>query len=97
MKFIFLLGGAAGFVTATATDLLLGRGPDRILFDGAVGCLAGALLLRWFWRVLLAGIRDTYLARQRAALAAAAAATTVSAPPPAQSAAMPKAPAKLKP
>jgi hypothetical protein len=96
MKFVFLLGGAAGFVTAIATDLLLGRGPDRVLFDGAVGCLAGALLLRWFWRVLLAGIRDTYVARQRAALTAAAAATTVTAAPPSQPAAAPKAPAKLK-
>ncbi len=92
MKFIFLVGGAAGFTTAVLTDWLLDRGPDRILFDGAVGCLAGALLLRWFWRVLLEGIRDTYIARQRAALTAAAAATTVTAAPPAS----PKAAAKPK-
>ena len=86
MKFIFLLGGAAGFATAVLTDWILDRGPDRILFDGAVGCLAGALLLRWFWRVLLSGIRDTYLSRQRASLSLAAAATAVSVSAPASGA-----------
>jgi hypothetical protein len=83
MRFIFLLGGAAGFATAFTTDWALDRGPDRMFFDGAVGCLAGALLLRWFWTVLLGGIRDTFIARQRAAIAAAASATTVTAAPPA--------------
>jgi hypothetical protein len=82
MRFIFLVGGAVGFATAVLTDWMLDRGPDRILFDGAVGCLAGALLLRWFWRVLLGGIRDTYLARHRAAmsLVPAAVAAPVSGP-----------------
>lgn len=73
MKFIFLLGGAAGFTLAAGTDFLVGRNPDRILFDGAVGCLVGAVLLRWFWNVVLSGMRETYVTRQRAALAAAAA------------------------
>jgi len=91
MKFIFLVGGAAGFATAVTTDWFLDRGPDRILFDGAVGCLAGALLLRWFWRVLLAGIRDTYIARQRAALSLAATAVAAAAPAGGAPAAKPKA------
>jgi hypothetical protein len=64
---------------AGATDLWFGRSPDRILFDGAVGCLAGGLLFRWFWKVLLAGIRDTFIARQRAATATAVAAAAAAA------------------
>ena len=74
MKFVVLVGGASGFVTAALTGYSAGRSADRILLDGAVGCLAGGLLFRWFWNVLLGGIRETYIARQRAAAAAAAAA-----------------------
>lgn len=73
MRFIFFAGGFAGFVIAAGTDALCGFSPNRILFDGAVGCLAGAILLRWFWNVLLRGIRDTYVARHLAAAASAAA------------------------
>src|SRR5208283_5584355 len=63
MKFIVLIGGASGFVTAAVTDFAAGRSADRIFFDGALGCFAGGLLFRWFWNVLLRGIRDTYVAR----------------------------------
>jgi hypothetical protein len=88
MKFIFLLGGAGGFLTAAATDYLSDRSPDRILLDGAVGCLVGAFLLKWFWNVLLRGIRETYLARHLAAAAPAPAsalpALTPAAAPPAR-------------
>lgn len=76
MKFVFLAGGLAGFLVAAATSLLAGRQPDRIFFDGAVGCLVGALLFRWFWTVLMRGLREILLARQAAAAAAAAAAAT---------------------
>lgn len=71
MKFVFLAGGSAGFVIAGAGSLWAGHPPDRIFFDGAVGCLCGALLFRWFWTVLVGGIRQTLLARNAAALAAA--------------------------
>ena len=71
MKFIFLLGGVVGFIVAAGTDFFSDRAPDRILFDGAVGCLAGALLFRWFWTVLVRGIRETLLNRHAAATAAA--------------------------
>jgi len=72
MKFIFLTGGVLGFALAAATSWLTDRAPDRILLDAAVGCLAGALLFRWFWTVLLRGLRETILIRQKAAAAAAA-------------------------
>jgi len=72
MRFVFLSGGVLGFALAGTTGWLADRGPDRILLDGALGCLAGALLFRWFWTVLLRGLRETILIRQKAAAAAAA-------------------------
>ena len=74
MKFVFLAGGFAGFLTTISASLLAGHAPDRILFDGAVGCLVGALLFRWFWTVLVRGIRETIIARNAATAAATAAA-----------------------
>jgi hypothetical protein len=71
MKYIFLAGGFAGFTAAGVTSFWVGHQPDRILFDGAVGCLVGALLFRWFWTVLVHGIRETILQRHAAATAAA--------------------------
>ena len=71
MKFVFLAGGVAGFVITSAASLWAGHQPDRIFLDGAVGCLVGALLFRWFWTVLVRGIRETILARAAAAAASA--------------------------
>jgi len=71
MKFVFLAGGLAGFLLAAAAGLWAGRSPDRILLDAALGCLAGALLFRWFWTVLVRGIRETILQRHAAATASA--------------------------
>ena len=72
MRFIFLLGGTCGFVLAAGSSWLADRAADRILLDGAVGCLAGALLFRWLWTILLRGLRETLIARHHAATAAAA-------------------------
>lgn len=71
MKFVFLAGGAAGFVLAGAASIWAGHPADRIFFDGAVGCLCGSLLFRWFWTVLVRGIRETLVARHAAAVAEA--------------------------
>jgi hypothetical protein len=71
MKFIFLSGGFLGFAIVAVTGFAEGRAPDRVLLDSAVGCLAGALLFRWFWTVLVRGIRETILVRHAAASAAA--------------------------
>ena len=72
MKFVFLAGGCAGFVFTASASYWAGHEPDRVLFDGAVGCLVGALLFRWFWTVLVRGIRETIIARHAATVAAAA-------------------------
>jgi hypothetical protein len=73
MRYVFLLGGLCGFALGAGTAFWSDRSPERVLLDGAVGCLAGALLFRWLWNVLLSGLRDALEARQRAATAAAAA------------------------
>lgn len=74
MKFVFLAGGFAGFLTAAATGWSSDHSAQRVLLDAAVGCLVGALLFRWFWTVLVGGIRETILNRHAAAIAAAPAA-----------------------
>ena len=71
MKFIFLLGGFTGFALTAFTGWCADRAPDRILLDAALGCLAGAVLFRWFWNVLLSALRETLVARHRAAAAVA--------------------------
>ena len=70
MKFVFLAGGFAGLLAAGLSSYWVGHQPDRILFDGAVGCLVGAMLFRWFWTVLVRGIRETILQRDAATTAA---------------------------
>lgn len=80
MKFVFLSGGLLGFVLGLITSWLLDHAPDRVFLDAAVGCLVGAILFRWFWTVVLAGLRDTVLARYHASLAAPAPAPIVPAP-----------------
>ena len=77
MKYAFLTGGCLGFTLTTVTDLLAGRMPDLVLRDAAIGCLAGALLLRWFWATLAKAFADTVNAKRaaEAAVAASAAAT----------------------
>jgi hypothetical protein len=72
MKFIFLAGGFAGFLLTTTTGLLSGREPDLVLRDGAMGCLAGALLLRWFWSIFVKVLTEAVNAKRAAAAAAAA-------------------------
>ena len=69
MKFIFLIGGASGFAAAALAGLLAGHATDRILLDASLGSLAGGLLFRGFWAVLLGGIRQAYLARRAGASA----------------------------
>lgn len=77
MKFIFIAGGFAGFLVGASASFWADHQADRILFDGAVGCLVGALLFRWFWTVLVHGIGETLKAKHAAQAAAAAAQAAV--------------------
>lgn len=73
MKFIFFLGGFTGFALTAAAGYFAGHPAERLFFDAAVGCLAGAMLFRWFWAVVLRGFREVARERHAAAMAAAAA------------------------
>lgn len=68
MKFIFLSGGLIGFVLGLVTSWLFDHPADRVFLDAAVGCLVGAILFRWFWSIVLSGLRETVLARYQATL-----------------------------
>lgn len=72
MRFVFLLGGLLGFVLAGAASWWGDSTPGRIFFDASLGCLIGAVLFRWLWTVVLGGLRETFVARQQAAIAAEA-------------------------
>ncbi len=69
MKFVFLFGGLLGFSVALVTSWLLDHSADRVFLDASVGCLVGAVLFRWFWTIVLAGLRDTVVARYHASVA----------------------------
>jgi len=66
MRFVVLIGGASGFAVAGLTGVVAGHTADRTLLDAALGCLAGGLLFRAFWMILLRGIREAFLARRAA-------------------------------
>lgn len=74
MKSVFLIGGLLGFCLVLVAGLTAGRAPLFVLRDAAFGCLAGGLLFRWFWRVLLRALDET--ARRRRDEAARASAET---------------------
>ena len=80
MKFIFLAGGFAGFSLTTLTGFFAGRAPDLVLRDAAIGCLAGALLFRWFWSVFVQALTEAVTASRAATEAAAAAAEAAHVP-----------------
>ena len=70
MKFVFLAGGFVGFVLAAAAGLRAGRDAGPVWRDAAFGCLAGALLFRWFWSVLVRALAETLERRRQEAPAA---------------------------
>jgi hypothetical protein len=70
MRSIFLAGGCAGFLLTGAAGLLAGREITEVFRDAALGCLAGALLCRWFWSVLIGAMKETAEIKAREAAAA---------------------------
>jgi hypothetical protein len=83
MKFAFFLGGLLGFGLVAGAGWVAGREPGRLLRDAALGCVAGAFLLRWFWSVLARSLVEVAAERRRAANQAAAA-SSAETPSPAQ-------------
>lgn len=62
MKFFLLLGGFLGFVLAFTASWQAGNAPASALCDGAIGCLAGAVLLRMLHTVFFLIVRDHVVA-----------------------------------
>lgn len=81
MRSFFLLGGFIGFVIAALSGMAAGHAGDRILLDGSVGCLAGALLFRFFWSQLVKVLTETVRAKRAAQAAAEEAAAAAKAQP----------------
>jgi H+/Cl- antiporter ClcA len=71
MRYVFFLGGLAGFSLAALSGWSAGRAADRIFLDASLGCLVGGLLFRWLWNVMLRGLRETLIARRPAPAAPA--------------------------
>lgn len=71
MKIFLLIGGALGFASAFAAALAAGHEPGMLLRDGAIGCVAGAFLMRIFHAVLMSCVRDLATSKMREANAAA--------------------------
>ncbi|HRE07241.1 MAG TPA: hypothetical protein PKX00_16625 [Opitutaceae bacterium] len=67
MKFAFLVGGFTGFALVTVAGFTAGRAADLVLRDAALGCLAGALLFRWFWSVVIRAFTETMTLKRVAA------------------------------
>jgi hypothetical protein len=61
MKFFLTLGGSIGFLTIFFTELHAGNEIGFALRDGALGCLAGAFLLRGFHYVMMRCIKSLVL------------------------------------
>lgn len=66
MKFFLLLGGTAGFLLAFSSGLLAGNEVSIALRDGAIGCLAGALLMKGFHTVFIMCLHDMVAQKARA-------------------------------
>lgn len=76
MKFAIALGGFLGFAIAMIAGFFAHREPARVLFEGSLAAVAGALLFRWLHRQLVAGLNDSHQQRRQARVAEAAAAAT---------------------
>ena len=65
MQYFFLIGGFAGFLIPCAVGLCLGQDPVHMLFNAGVGCLAGAYIMRAFWRVMARCVRNSMVEKSK--------------------------------
>lgn len=70
MKFFTALGGFIGFAFVIGIGLFTGRHSAMLLLQASVACMVGALLFRWWHRLLLQGVQSS-LQEKRVAAAAA--------------------------
>lgn len=60
MKTLMLMGGFAGFVIALITGLLQEVPWPVLLCRACMAALIGGLLLRWWWRVCVRSLHESY-------------------------------------
>lgn len=65
MKFYLLLGGTCGFLVAFSSGLVAGSELPLMLRNGALGCLAGALLMKGYYKIQMMCVRKLVLAKQK--------------------------------
>ena len=70
MKFFTALGGFLGFALVMGVGLATGRLVASLLFEASGVCVIGAMLFRWWHRLLVQGVQ-TSLEEKRAAAAEA--------------------------
>jgi cell division protein FtsL len=70
MKFFTALGGFLGFALVMGLGLATGRRSVMLLFEASLACMVGAMLFRWWHRLLLQGVQAAQHERRAAAAAA---------------------------
>lgn len=65
MKFFLLLGGGCGFLLAFSAGLIAGNEITVALRDGAIGCIAGGLMMRGFSAVFVMSVKELAAARTK--------------------------------
>ncbi len=65
MKFFLLIGGGCGFLLSFGAGLIAGNDLMIALRDGAIGCVAAALLMRGFFSIYMGAVKDLAAGRAR--------------------------------
>lgn len=65
MKVFLLCGGFLGFALTFLAGLVAGGPIGTVLRDAAIGCLAGAFLMQWLFRVVGRNLNDAVAEKQR--------------------------------
>jgi hypothetical protein len=79
MKAFVVLGGFLGFSLVTGAGFFVGRDPAKVLLEGSIGCVIGAVLFRWLYGVLVRNVQRSIQQRRQAhAIQSAAAAAAAS-------------------
>lgn len=76
MKHFFLLGGFLGCFLAFSSALAAGNGIAPALRNGAIGCLAGAVLLKGFHFAMVSCVRSMAAEKEAARMSDEAAAAS---------------------
>ncbi|HTI70740.1 MAG TPA: hypothetical protein VMF06_12290 [Candidatus Limnocylindria bacterium] len=83
MKKLMILGAMLGFLIGATFGILQECSWPAVLWRSSVAAAAAGLLLRWWGKLWISGLRAAYAAKNAAAIAQAVPADTKAATPPA--------------